>query len=254
MTASTSAALPHVVLDNDGLASAPQLSASAALVAIVMPLHPPKLVWARRFLTSLESCSVGRAGWFPTFSSMADLKLAANASILASDALETALAIVARPARVNPITSKKWLGLRFVFSASSIPYALALDAEVVFVSPAPGPTLERWLHAAAAVPRLVFGTAEFAKAQWWPPQFSGRPILRATHESCALVTSTAAEAAWLNRSGVLDHYWWFHDAPLYERSAFHSFWSRLRWRPSPGGSLSWFAFDHLAYECHLLLS
>ena len=247
-------AVHYVALDRSGDAPAAlQLQRSTALLGIVMPLHAPKLTHAQRFLTSLQSCSVERIGWFPTFSSLADLHLAANASILTHPNVDTALAIVAKPARINPITSKKWLALRYVFASSPIPFAFALDAETVFASRAPASALLNWLQRASAIPRLVFGTAEFANPKWWPPVYSGRPVLRATRESCALLGLSDVEARQLNSTGVLDHYWWFHDAPLYERLPFLAFWERLRWRPSRDASLSWYAFDHVAYECHQLL-
>ena len=254
----------HVTLDpstGDASPVPPRLAQSTALLAVIMPLHPPKLPWAQRFLQSISLCNVQRLGWFPVFSTASDLALAANHSVLTSAIVDTALAIVAKPARVNPVTSKKWLALRYVFASSRIPFAMALDAETVFSRRAPADLLLRWLRTAhggtgVSTPvRLVYGTAEFAKDKWWPPlNGGGRPILRATHESCDMLRASAAERARLNASRVRDHFWWFGDAPLYEHGAFLAFWERLHWRPSVGGSLSWYAFDHVAYECYLLLS
>ena len=243
--------LEHAILDTSGEAAPhDRLLRSEAVLAVVMPLHAPRLEWARRFLRSVGDCAVTRLGFFPVFSTLADLAHAQSTTVLDGVAtLHTALAIIARPARINPVTSKKWLGVRFVFASSHIPYAMALDAEVAFA--VRDPDLRTWLRAASTVPRPVFGTSEFAKPKWWPPLYSGRPILRATRESCALLGLSAAEALRLNHSGVLDTYWWFSDAPLYERSAFAAFWARLRWRP--GEPLSWYAFDHVSYECHNLL-
>ena len=276
---------PHAVLDSTGDAPVPRrLRASAAVLAIVMPLHAPKLPWAQRFLQSVKDCDVGKGlGWFPVFSSVKDMALAANASVLTEASMEISLALVVHPARINPVTSKKWLGLRYVFASSSIPFAMALDAEVVFSQRASVDQLHALLLAshggggAALSPRttrLVFGTAEFAKAQWWPSRArtdarpvatasvhschngvctvcavcrwpplngGGRPILRATHESCGLVRSSDAEVARRAASHVADYFWWFGDAPLYERLAFGRFWERLEWRPRAGGSLSWYA-------------
>jgi hypothetical protein len=229
-----------------------QVAASDALLAIIMPLHRPKFRWARIFLQSIRTCSVEKVGWFPVFSSLRDLQAFVNLSSF-TDGVDVALPLIMHPVHTNPVTSKKWLALRYVFSTSRIPYAFALDAEVAFVSPAPAAVIRQWLEAAVASPRMVLGTAEFAKAKWWPPAFDGRPILRSTRRSCGLLNVTGDEWSRLNQSGVLDHFWWFADAPLYERTHFFAFWRRLRWQSS-SNSLSWYAFDHITYSCYLLMS
>ena len=245
---------PHALLNAMGEGpSSPSLAASTALLALVMPLHPPKLQWASRFIDSIRGCPVAKLGWFPVFSTVRDWQQAVPNVSHADRVVDLVLHLIIHPARGNPYTSKKWLALRYVFSQSKIPYALALDAEVAFVSPAPEETLRRWITAATS-PRVFFGTAEFAKAKWWPPQYNGRPILRATHESCSQLSMTQDEWARLNGTGVLESFWWFSDAPLYERAHFHRFWSRLIWRPTARAELSWYVFDHVVYSCFLILT
>jgi hypothetical protein len=241
---------------------AEQSDAAAALsalsVGVVQPVYPPHFPLARLFLATARWCGA-RLAYFPTFSSDADLftfdpswaELVPRLDPKA-DRLVAVPLVTAAPSPHNPATFKKWHGLRIVFSNfASIRFALTLDAETAFVSDAARlrASLDLW-----AAQRTVFGSRYFPSGRAGPDNVL---MQSEADRATGVVTISAASCGVLGlpptppRARLESNFFWWSDAPVYDRDDFDAFWPRVKHALTP--ELSWRIFDHAAYLCFKLL-
>ena len=116
-----------------------RIDAGALPLALLMPVHPPKYPMLELFATSAGACGPAIVV-APVFTMASDLEAAVHrvpALFEQSRAWATLPLLVGNqklPKHVNLPTFKKLLGLRFLFTRTSLPFVMAVDAEMLVVS------------------------------------------------------------------------------------------------------------------------
>ena len=120
-------------------------------------------------------------------------------------------------------TMKKYMGLRFVFCSTAVPYAIAIDDDAAFIahslsSASLAARLRRWSE---------MQTVTAARAKWG----------RSAHD-CKVIAGIDDHRFASFQSRWTGHYWWYSDTTIFERSDFDEFWQRLKppWQ--------WVGWDH----------
>ena len=134
-------------------------------------------------------------------------------------------------------TSKVLLALRLVFSVPyAVPYAIALDAEVEFLTDQP---FLSYFPAWRSARRMVVTRI---------PKRPTAHSLTAESFTIARCSCNLVRGAEMDDSTQHQHrssYGWFNDAPVFSRDDYEDFFQRLRW-----DRLSWFAYHQEAYICY----
>ena len=195
-------------------------------IALVVPVHAPKFLFARRLAHSLLWCGQAEAFIFaPTFASEAErnaFDITTNGTLLTLGQLHQVRLLVPSDSR-NPPTAKKLRGVAAAFKLlPQLTHALAIDADAQFQS------------------RHDFGShfAEWSRRRTtvgWPYGYNAyygmyRNIMNA---SCAAAGYP-----------ISLFYLWWQDAPIYERADFYDFYDHFDWR-----RLSFLVYDYAAYMC-----
>ena len=141
-----------------------RVEADSLPVALVMAVHPPKYPFLSLFAVSCARCAA-RFFVLPVFSSADDHAQALARVPSLFDEASTWSTLPALVGQAMPRKSmfshviKKFLGLRFVFTRSVVPYAMAIDAETVVVGRAASSALALAKRLASwERHRLVFAT------------------------------------------------------------------------------------------------
>ena len=209
-----------------------------ARVAVVMPVHPPKFGFVKRFVASVDRCAQHlHFRHYLVFASIAE-KEQLMASDLASARVALPL-VVCLPApcvygangKVCAPAWKKLFGLSAVFSgrphAVYHEMALALDADSEYQSRLP---FRGWFSRWGANEQVV----GYRRAN--------NSVPRQTRASCAAVHLVPP----------LPFFFHWADAPLYERKDFGDFLERFDWELAFRGELQGYIFDHISYLCYKL--
>lgn len=209
-----------------------------ARVAVVMPVHPPKFGFVKRFVASVDRCAQHlHFRHYLVFASIAQKE-----ELMASDPASARVALpivvcVPRPCvygangKVCAPAWKKLFGLSAVFSgrphAVYHEMALALDADSEYQSRLP---FRGWFSR--------WGTNE----QVIGYRRANNSVPRQTRSSCAAVHLVPP----------LPFFFHWADAPLYERKDFGDFLERFDWELAFNGKLEGYIFDHISYLCYKL--
>jgi hypothetical protein len=202
---------------------------TSAPIAIVMPLHPPKYDFGLNFVRSYYGCNQTlRFEFFPVFSTWEDLEL--FASLLANESTLPPLPnvtgspvwnpLVVSPDKRNPVASKRIRAMRQVFSTGRYDYALGIDSESEFASPYSfGKQIADWSQQKQV---LAVPLKQKCGVRMW-----------IANTSCGMVD---------HRTN--GHFFWWVDAPIYERQDFEAYYEKLMWRRATP-----YWFDHFSYLC-----
>jgi len=125
--------------------------------------------------------------------------------------------------------------LKHAFEQRGHDLALGVDAETEFASPASfAPQFDAWLEA-----RVVLA-ARLNATERCPTR------LRIAHDSCGVTAkqANAIDVAASQGGDISAYYYWWLDAPLYDRQDFLDFYEAIEWK-----RLSSHVFDHFAFLC-----
>jgi hypothetical protein len=193
-------------------------------VAVVMPTHSQSAQALKYFHLSLVACKV-EVAWFPVMSSQEQVELirAKGLLTLGSDSPAQILPLIAgvRAQQVGIVAApfKRWFGMRHVFCCYDIPYALAIDSEVVFVSPVTAVLLQSYADTWARSRRVI--------ATGWRGRRQNSP--RDNWEQVTEFAVTRMQLSALEQhelARIKRYYWWWSDLPIYERADFSDFFDR----------------------------
>ena len=215
---------------------APTLAANSTLdsrVAVVIPVHPPKFAFARRFVASVERCDqLANFRHYFVFSNSASWK----ALVRSDEAVARVVShlVVCVPDTCKNVCAPAWKklsGVAAVFSGR--PHgiyhdlALVMDAETEYQS------------------RLPFH-------DWFSKFVSNRVLVGYRRADNLQPRQTMAGCAALHLKPLLPYFFHWADVPLYERRDFGGFVDRFDWKRAFEGDLGGYIFDEVSYACYKL--
>ena len=252
-----------------------RIAAGELPLALLMPVHPPKYPLLELFGASVAAC--GPAILFsPVFTATPDFEeaVARIPSLFRSHKQPWAtLSLIGNqrlPKNVNLPSFKKFIGLRFLFSRTSLAFAMAVDAELLVVGQISAgivAALESWRTRRMIISTRTVDEGKFIDV-WYNATNKRHPPLANTVSSCRAIQlqhaeKRAASKRWgsRQRGDIPAHLGsfnlWWNDAPLYSRDDWAGFEERLSPKAFAAATaasvLEANLFDHSAFLCYLLL-